>query len=56
MPEQKLGQAYQDQRRKDGHFQVRLHSELAQKLRHYMESRDMNANQAINVIISKFFH
>ena len=54
MPE-KLGQNYQDERRKAGHFQVRLHSELAAKLRHYMQDRSMNANQALNVIVSKFF-
>ncbi len=56
MPEQKLGQNYQDERRKSGHFQVRLHSELAQKLQHYLDDRGMNANQGLNVIISKFFH
>ncbi len=49
-------QSYQDERRKGGHFQVRLHSELAKELRHYMSDRNMNANQALNVIVSKFFH
>jgi hypothetical protein len=42
--------------RKLGHFQVRLNPELAQKLHHFMESRDYSANQALRLIISQFFN
>ena len=48
-------QAKADAKRRENHFQVRLHQELAEKLRHYMADRSMSANQAITVIISKFF-
>jgi hypothetical protein len=53
---QRIPQAVHDERRRVNHFQVRLPQELADKLRHYMDSRDLNANQALNTIVSKFFH
>tara|TARA_B100000519_G_scaffold75452_1_gene64906 strand:- start:22495 stop:22704 length:210 start_codon:yes stop_codon:yes gene_type:complete len=44
-----------DKKRRDRHFQVRLEPDLAASLRHFMEKRDYNVNQALNVIISQFF-
>ena len=52
----KQGQALSDEKRRANHFQVRLDKQLADKLRDYMKSRDMNANQALQIIISKFFN
>jgi len=52
---EQLGQAYQDARRRPNHFQVRLPDDLAEQLRSYMASRNLNANQALNIIASKFF-
>jgi len=54
-PEHWKPQAEIDQERRDRHFQVRLDRDLAAKLRSYMESRDLNANQALQIIVSKFF-
>jgi predicted HicB family RNase H-like nuclease len=51
----KQRQALSDEKRRDGHFQVRLPPDLAKQLKHYMQSRDQNANQALNTIISQFF-
>jgi len=44
-----------DSLRKNRLFHVRLKQELALKLQHYMKDQNMNANQALIVIISKFF-
>ena len=52
----KQRQALSDEKRRDGHFQVRLPPDLAKQLRHYMQSRDLNANQALQIIVSKFFN
>ena len=52
----KQGQALSDEKRRANHFQVRLDKQLAEKVRDYMRSRDMNANQALQIIISKFFN
>lgn len=54
--QKKLGQAYQDERRRQNHFQCRLDPALGAQLRHYMESRDLNANQALHLIVSHFFN
>ncbi|MFZ9570372.1 MAG: hypothetical protein ACO28M_11085 [Vulcanococcus sp.] len=51
----KQGQALADDKRRENHFQCRLSPELAKQLRHFMASRDINANQALNTIISQFF-
>ena len=51
----KQGQALADDKRRSGHFQVRLPEDLEQRLRHYMKSRELNANQALNTIVSHFF-
>ena len=51
----KQGQALSDEKRRANHFQVRLPPDLAKQLKHYMQSRDQNANQALNTIISQFF-
>jgi hypothetical protein len=53
--EQLTGQAKSDAKRRHCHFQVRLDEEMAAKLQSYMKSRDINANQALQTIISKFF-
>ena len=55
-PEHWKPQAQIDAERRSRHFQVRLPQELADKLRHYMQSRDLNANQALHIIVSKFFN
>jgi hypothetical protein len=36
-------------------FQVRLPPDVAGHLRHFMESRNYNASEAIRTIISRFF-
>ena len=51
----KQGQALADDKRRSGHFQVRLPEDLEQRLRHYMLTRELNANQALNIIVSHFF-
>ncbi len=55
MPSDKLKQRQLDSLRKNRLFHVRLTEELAIKLQHYMQDQSMNANQALTVIISKFF-
>tara|TARA_A100001201_G_scaffold137961_3_gene128379 strand:- start:207 stop:383 length:177 start_codon:yes stop_codon:yes gene_type:complete len=50
-----ITQADRDRNRRKNHFQVRLDDDLADKLRHFMQSRDYNANQALSTIISRFF-
>jgi hypothetical protein len=55
MPSDKLKQRQLDSLRKNRLFHVRLKQELALKLQHYMKDQNMNANQALIVIISKFF-
>jgi len=48
-------QAEQDDKRVHNLFQVRLDESLGDKLRDYMRQRDYNANQALKIIISRFF-
>ena len=55
MPDEKTKQAVADDKRRPKHFQVRLDPELADKLRHFMKSREYNANQALTIILTKFF-
>ena len=55
MPDEKTKQAVADDKRRPNHFQVRLDPELADKLRHFMKSREYNANQALTIILTKFF-
>jgi hypothetical protein len=55
MPSDKLKQRQLDRLRENRLFHVRLTEELALKLQHYMQDQSMNANQALTVIISKFF-
>lgn len=50
-----ITQADRDRNRRKNHFQVRLDDDLANKLRHFMQSRNYNANQALSTIISRFF-
>ena len=51
----KTPQAKADDKRRENHFQVRLPPDTATKLRHFMKARDYNQNQALTIIISKFF-
>jgi len=55
MPHVRISQADHDRERRKNHFQVRLDNDLAAKLRHFMQSRDYNANQALTIILSRFF-
>lgn len=55
MPHVRIPQWKHDANRRKNHFQVRLDDDLANKLRHFMESRDYNANQALTTILSRFF-
>ena len=48
-------QAIQDDKRVHNLFQVRLDEDLGNKLRDYMRQRDYNCNQALKIIISRFF-
>tara|TARA_R100001163_G_scaffold64966_2_gene60565 strand:+ start:468 stop:671 length:204 start_codon:yes stop_codon:yes gene_type:complete len=48
-------QAYQDQRRAHNLFQVRLDQQTGNQLRDFMKQRNYNANQALKLIISRFF-
>ena len=45
-----ITQADRDRNRRKNHFQVRLDDDLANKLRHFMQSRNYNANQALSTI------
>jgi hypothetical protein len=53
--DEKTAQAQRDEQRQHLHFQVRLDTDLAMSLRHFMRSRGYNANQALTIIISQFF-
>ena len=44
-----------DAKRRPLQFQVRLDQDLADRLKHFMESRGYNQNQALRIIISQFF-
>ena len=44
-----------DAKRRPRQFQVRLDQNLADRLKHFMESRGYNQNEALRVIISQFF-
>jgi len=48
-------QAIQDDKRVHNLFQVRLDEGLGDKLRDFMRQRDYNTNQALKIIISRFF-
>lgn len=48
-------QAIQDDKRVHNLFQVRLDESLGDKLRDFMRQRDYNTNQALKIIISRFF-
>ena len=44
-----------DAKRRPRQFQVWLDQDLADRLKHFMESRGYNQNEALRVIISQFF-
>ena len=50
-------QAKSDEKRRSGHFQVRLDNQLSAQLQHYAEQRHHGViNSALQTIISKFFN
>jgi hypothetical protein len=51
-----VSQAKSDAKRRAHHYQVRLSSDLSAKLQAYMASHSLNANQALQHIISTFFN
>ena len=53
---QRITQAEHDVNRRANHFQVRLASHTAAKLRAYMVSHRLNANQALQHIVTTFFN
>lgn len=52
----KEARATADEKRRANHFQVRLPVNLARQLRHYCANRSLNVNQALTIIVSKFFN
>ena len=54
--EQLQGQALADVKRRSHHYQVRLPPDLSDRLKSFMASRKLNANQALVHIITTFFH
>jgi hypothetical protein len=53
---QRIPQAEHDANRRANHFQVRLSPDTATKLRAYMASHSLNANQALQHIVTTFFN
>ena len=53
---EKTPQAKADDKRRENHFQVRLDPLTANKLRHFLKSRAYTANEALSIIIRKFFN
>ena len=53
---EKTPQAKADDKRRENHFQVRLDPKTADKLRHFLKSRDYTANEALSIILRKFFN
>ena len=50
-------QAKADEKRRTGHFQVRLDEQLAAQLRHYAEKHHHGViSPALQTIVSKFFN
>ena len=56
MAEEKTPQAKADDKRRKNHFQVRLYDEEADQLIHFMRTREYNSNEALRIIIRKFFN
>jgi hypothetical protein len=56
MAEEKTPQAKADDKRREHHYQVRLDPLTSAKLKHFMASRDYSSNEALRIIISKFFN
>ncbi len=54
MPD-KTPQAKADDKRREHHYQCRLDPVTSGKLKHFMSSRDYSANEALSIIIRKFF-
>ena len=48
-------QAIADDKRRANQFSVRLDPDTAVKLHHFMQSRSYSANQALKIIVSRFF-
>ena len=50
-------QAKSDEKRRSGHFQVRLGKQLADQLQHYADAHHGGVkNAALKMILSKFFN
>ena len=56
MAKEKTPQAKADDKRRENHFQVRLDPKTADQLRHFMRTREYNSNEALSIIIRKFFN
>ncbi len=48
-------QADLDRRRAGNLYRVRLNEETSRRLRDYIEANNLNANKALNIILSDFF-
>jgi|TARA_R100000030_G_scaffold63412_2_gene48093 hypothetical protein len=55
MTSEKTPQAIADDKRRKNQFSVRLDPDTAAKLQHFMWSRNYSANEALKIIVSRFF-
>ena len=55
MTSEKTPQAIADDKRRKNQFSVRLDPDTAAKLQHFMWSRNYTANEALKIIVSRFF-
>lgn len=55
MTREKTPQAIADDKRRKNQFSVRLDPDTAAKLQHFMWSRNYTANEALKIIVSRFF-
>tara|TARA_A100001515_G_scaffold29793_1_gene23222 strand:- start:712 stop:897 length:186 start_codon:yes stop_codon:yes gene_type:complete len=55
MTREKTPQALADDRRRRNQFSVRLDPDTAAQLEHFMTSRSYSANQALRIIVQRFF-
>lgn len=53
---EKTPQAKADDKRREHHYQVRLDPLTSEKLKHFIKSREYSANEALSIIIRKFFN
>jgi len=55
MTSEKTSQALSDDKRRNNQFSVRLDSDTAAMLDHFMKSRSYSANEALKIIVTLFF-